>query len=133
MSREPVTVLIYHRDKLLEVNSRLIILLQFIYVYKLLPNNLILLFPLRSLILPFLFLKVLPVSHFTLIILSPFTGLGFQKKKVCGYPFTMIWYGIMLYAAFNDQGNRAISVHCTEYFSHTAGLTAASRMSHARR
>jgi hypothetical protein len=36
------------------------------------------------------------------------------------------------YTAFNNRGNRAISVHRTEYFSHTAGLTAASRMSHAR-
>jgi hypothetical protein len=38
----------------------------------------------------------------------------------------------ILYTAFNDRGHRAISVHRTEYFSHTAGLTAASRMSHAR-
>jgi hypothetical protein len=40
--------------------------------------------------------------------------------------------GVFIYTAFNDRGNKAISVHRTEYFSEAAAVTAASRMSHAR-
>jgi hypothetical protein len=41
-----------------------------------------------------------------------------------------IYFLINKYTLFNDRGNKAIRVHRTEYFSQTAGLTAASRMSH---